>query len=143
MVTTAEQGVGLPTQNTGLVVPGPNAIKPTETPAQSETQVFDPVAERVIELDLNTASTNQLEEFAGTVIYYAAAYNGNTVIVNSVLHIRFDDESNPEVPVIPGMMISGREFQRMFIRRDATGTAGDTGKLLIYFDRPDQRILIE
>jgi len=97
----------------------------------------------VIDLDLGVALPRTQFKTAGTVLWYASAIDSaGAVLFDRPITIRFDRVSSDPITFLPGMLISGFPFDRLFIEHGAF-TADDAGQLLISIDKPGDRIDVE
>jgi len=139
------QGVGVPTgqehtrsnPGTGKTI-GSGAVQvPKGIPQFRDKQVS------VIELDLETATTEKID-FSGTLVYYGAAVDSaNAVLTDRIVYIRFDRSTNARIPLLPGVKYSGVPFDRIFVDIPGNGDAGDVGFLSLLKDNPSDRVDVE
>jgi hypothetical protein len=141
------QGVGVPTglESIGQSNPGFNQgvrqgefIQPDAALRYSRKQVS------TINIDLSVAQIDVKRNIAGTFLYYGSAINSaNEALINRPITVRFDRISDDGVQLLPGMMLSGFPFDRLFITVPSGYAAGDVGQLIVTIDTPDDRVRAE
>lgn len=96
--------------------------------------------------DIDLATTVTLSEIRqnGTFIYYGSAVDSsNAALIDRPILIRFDRRNSDPVRMLPGMMLSGFPFDRIFVSVPTGYDAGDIGQLIVTVDAPDDRVRAE
>lgn len=140
-------GVGTPT-DLGILAgsnPGFNqGVRPDEIVTPDLALEYTKKNLSTINLDLGTQTDQEEYKVAGTFLWYASALDSsNVVLFDRPITIHFDRRENPGVTFLPGMMMSGIPFDRLFVTIPTGYTANDAGQLVLTIDKPEDRIRIE
>jgi len=139
-------GVGVPTglESIQQSQPGFNqGVRPGEFVQPDAGLRYTRKELSTIEIDLASLVANRQVNQAGTFLYYGAAINStNEALINRPITIRFDRVNSAGITMLPGMMLSGFPFDRIFIDHPAYD-AGDVGQLIVTVDAPDDRVRTE
>ena len=140
------QGVGVPTGLESITQSNPGfnqGVRPGEFIQPDAALRYSRKQISTINIDLSVAQVDEKTNIAGTFLYYGSAIDStNGVLIDRPITVRFDRISDDGVTLLPGMMLSGFPFDRVFISHPAYD-AGDVGQLIVTIDTPDDRVRAE